>query len=383
MREKSATWMLVGLAALSLTGCQSGGDKNAAAAGPGGQAMPVQVETAAKKPVKDETEFIGTIRSLNSAVMQPQVEGYLTKILVHSGEKVRRGQRLMQIDPEKQQATVHTQEATRESKSAQLQLAQTQLERSRKLASAGVISKQELDQAQATYDAARADAASLQASVSEQREQLRYYTISAPVDGTVGDIPVRVGDRVATTTVLTTVDSGSALELYINIPAERAKDVHLGTPVEIQGDTPDAKPYRTKISFISPRIDETNQLLLVKAEIPRNEPRFRNEQVVHAGVIWKEDQEIVLPFYAVSRLSGQLFAFVAQKNGDKTTAQQRSLQADQMSGSEYVVQSGVQPGDQVIVSGVSMLVDGMPVQPMPADSGGKASGDTKPAGEKK
>src|SRR6266404_3881142 len=208
-------WMVL------IAGCGGGSSK---AAGPAGamQGMPVQVETAHQEPVKNLTEYIGTIRSRNSAALQPQVEGILTKIFVHSGDRVRRGQRLMLIDPEKQQAAVRTQEANRESRIAQLTLAKTDLERKRQLAAAGVISKSELDQAQAAYDAASADTNALHAAVAEQQQQLRYYSITAPVDGVVGDIPVQVGDRAATTTVLTTVDSGGDLEAYINIPAEKS-----------------------------------------------------------------------------------------------------------------------------------------------------------------
>jgi len=350
--------------------------------------MPVQVEVAQAQTVKDMTEYIGTIRSRNSAVIQPQVEGYLTHIFVHSGDHVRRGQRLMQIDPEKQQATVHTQEATRQSRLAQLALAKTDLDRKKQLAASGVISRSELDQAQATYDAAEADAKALGATVAEQQEQLRYYSITSPVEGTVGDIPVQVGDRVTNSTTLTTVDSGGDLELYLNIPAEKAKAVHIGTPVEIvpdtstgatgQASTAAAAPYRTKVDFISPRIDTQNQLLLIKAAIPKNDSRFKNEQLVHADVIWGEAPHVVLPFYAVSRLSGELFAFVAQNTDKGTIARQVRLNSSDMTGNQYVVLGGVNPGDNVIVSGVQMLVDGMPVKPMPSQPQGQSgarSGD--------
>ncbi len=349
--------------------------------------MPVQVEIAHREPVKDFTQYIGTIRSRNSAVIQPQVEGHLTRILVRSGEHVRRGQQLMQIDPEKQQATVRTQEANSQSRTAQLELAKSELERKRQLAAAGVISKAELDQAQATYDASSADAKAVHSAVAEQREQLRYYSITAPVAGTVGDIPVQVGDRVSTSTVLTTVDSGGGLEIYVNIPEEKARDIRIGEPVEIEGNEGTAN-YRTRVSFISPRVDQQNQLLLIKAAIPQNpgSSQFRNEQTVHANVIWKESPQVVLPFYAVSRLSGQLFAFVAQKGDKGTVARQVRLEAKDMYGNQYVVTSGVKEGDEVIVSGVQMLVDGMPVQPMAAQNGppdAQKRGDQKQQSEAK
>lgn len=346
--------------------------------------MPVQVAPAEKRSVKNSTEYIGTIKSLSAVALQPQVEGYITRIAVKSGDHVRRGQILMSIDPLKQQATVNTQEATQQSKRAQLELARTELERRKKLAADGVIARQDLDQAQAAYDAAKADVDALQATVREQREQLRYYSITAPIAGVVGDLPVRVGDRVSTTTALTTIDSGQDLELNISIPAEKARQIHVGTPVEIEADpsTPNAQPYRTKISFVSPRIDEQDQLLLVKAQVPRGDARFRNDQLVHAHVIWSESPAVVLPFYAVSRLAGQLFAFTAEKNGSGYVAKQQQLQVGDMSGPDYVVLGGIKEGDPIVESNVQMMVDGMAIQPIQPQDGTDAPAN-QPSTDKK
>ena len=329
--------------------------------------MPVQVMVATKRPVQETTEYIGTIHSRGSAVLKPQVDGHITKIFVRSGQHVSAGEKLMQINPEKQQAAVNTQVATREARMAQLDLARTNLEREKKLAAAGVISKQELDQAQTAYNAAAADVQALKASVAEQREQLRYYTIEAPTAGAIGDIPVRVGDRVTTDTVLTTIDSGKEMEVYISIPAEKAQEVKVGTRVEILGD----HPLQTQVSFISPRVDEATQLLLIKAPIPSGSG-WRNEEVVHTRVVWSTRDDIVLPFNAVSRLSGELFAFVAVPKDNGFVAEQRRLTTGDMSGNDYVVLDGIQAGEKVIVSGVQMLANGMPVNPMPPQPEQKA-----------
>ena len=122
------------------------------------------------------------------------------------GDLVKQGQSLMEIDPRRQAATVSNWESQRASKVANLQLAKVQLERAEGLFSSGVISKQEFDQAHSTYEAASADVKSLDAQIHQQEVQLKYYSVFAPVDGIVGDIPVHVGDRVTNTTVLTTID---------------------------------------------------------------------------------------------------------------------------------------------------------------------------------
>jgi multidrug efflux pump subunit AcrA (membrane-fusion protein) len=91
--------------------------------------------------------------------------------------------------------------------------------------------------------------------------------------------------------------------------------------------------------------------------------RFRNAQQVHARVIWSERQMPVIPVTAVSRLSGKLFAFVAEGEGQKAVARQRVIEVGDLVGNNYSVLQGIKPGDKIIVSNVQMLADGMPVIP--------------------
>ena len=115
-RAVRATAVVVGGAFLPLAGCKK--DPPAAAAGAGMQAMPVSVETASTRPVPNSETYVATIKSLRSAVLQPQVEGNLTKIFVKSGDMVKAGQVLMQIDPLKQVATVQAQQGTAQQQKA-------------------------------------------------------------------------------------------------------------------------------------------------------------------------------------------------------------------------------------------------------------------------
>lgn len=350
---------------LGVSGCGTRSTP-AAQASAGGQAMPVKVKTVQVEPVPNATEYLATVRSLNSAVIQPQVEGHLTKIYVTAGAHVKAGQALFQIDALKQEAAVVTEEATQQARVAQLRLAQTNLARAQRLATEGVISRQDLEQAQSAYDAAKATVEASRASVVQQKQQLRYYTVSAPKAGVIGDVPVRLGDRVETSTQLTTLDSGGGMELYVSISADKASAVKAGTKIEILPETGDPQPLVTQINFISPRLNEQDQLLLVKAPLPEATTRFRNEQLVHARVIWSTTPGIVLPFAVVSRLAGQIFVFVAEKQGDGYIAKQRRLLTDEVSSVGYVAREGLKPGEEVIVSKVQMLTDGMPITPQPA-----------------
>jgi RND family efflux transporter MFP subunit len=269
---------------------------------------------------------------------------------------------LLEIDPRRQEATVTSQEATNRSKIANLQWAQTELNRRRQLAAAGVISRQDLDQAQTQYDAAKADVEANEAATRQQRVQLHYFVVKSPSAGIIGDIPVRVGDRVTNTTILTTVDKTGDLEAYISVPAEQASPVKLGTPVQLVDDQGKVVAD-TKVTFVSPRVDPQSQLLLVKADVPNQDRQFRNAQLVHVRVVYSQQQRILVPVTAVTRMGGMPFVFVAEHNGKMTVAKQKPVQLGDVHGNDYVILGGVNPGEQMIITGTQMLADGMPVAP--------------------
>jgi RND family efflux transporter MFP subunit len=230
--------------------------------------MPVQVAPVTLSPVPRSDTYVATIKSRRSATMQPQVDGNLVNIFVKSGDLVRAGQVLMRIDPLKQMATVQSQQATQAQKKAIYDYSQIQFERQRKLFEDGVVSRDAYDQATQAYQNAKADYEANAALTDTQKQQLAYYDIRAPFTGIVGDIPVHLGDYVSTTTLLTTVDENADLEAYIYVPTERAGLVRQGLPVEIL-DTAGKTLVKSKISFLSPQVDNGLQSILAKAEIPR------------------------------------------------------------------------------------------------------------------
>ena len=354
------------LAALLFTTACSGSKEAKADAAP--QAMPVKVQTAKAQKVDDTTDYVATLKSRDSAVVMPQVEGIITQIFVHSGERVADGAPMMQIDPAKQQATVKSQEDARAAQDAQLKWAQQNFDRVSGLANAGVVSKQDLDQARASLDAARAQLHSLDAQVNEQQVQLHYYQVVAPRAGIVGDVPVRVGDRVVTTTTLTTVDRPGSLEAYIYVPIEKSAQLKLNLPVQIVDGSGNSLAA-SRITFISPQVDTTTQTVLAKATIANANDSLRNAQFIRARVVWGSQEKPVVPVIAVSRIGGVYFAFVAdpdQKGG--YVVHQKPLQIGQIVGNDYVVLDGVKPGDKVVVSGTQFLIDGVPVVPQESSS---------------
>jgi RND family efflux transporter MFP subunit len=350
----------------------AGCDQKQAAGNEEQPAIPVKTAVIEPVAIPETSEYLGTLKSRHSVMLNPQVEGQVTGILVKSGDQVKAGTALMQIDPLKQQATVGSQEAARASQEASVRFAQIQWERAQKLFEAGVSSKQDYDQARTNLDTAQHQLKSMEAQVQEQQVELHYYRVLAPTDGIVGDIPVRVGDRVTTTTALTTVDQPGPLEVYINVPVERSKDLKIGQKVQLI-DTQGNVIAESQIDFVSSQVDNNTQSILAKATVKNSADTLRTSQFARARIIWRVLDGPVIPVLAVQRINGQFFAFVVDGSGKSEVVHQKVVRLGEMIGNNYSVLGGLKTGDRVVVEGGQDLVEGAPITEIPQASTGKTA----------
>jgi len=342
---------------LALAGCS----RSNADAPQGPPAMPVKVQTVQDQSIGNASEYEATIKSRNSATIMSDVEGWIVAIHAHSGQFVHKGDTLMEIDPRRQVAMVSNIDSQRKSKEAALAWAKAQFDRVSALAASGVMSQQDLQQAQSNYDSALNDVKAMEAQITQQQVQLKYFSVFAPTDGIVGDVPVHVGDRVTNTTVLTTIDERSGLEVYISIPSEHSGDIKLGAPVEVV-DQAGKVLLRTKVDFISAQVETGTQSILVKAPADQAADALRAMQLVRARIVWSTHSGATVPVIAVTRISGQFFAFVAKQDNGKLVAHQVPVELGEITGNDYAVLSGLKPGDQVVVAGGQNLADGSPIR---------------------
>jgi RND family efflux transporter MFP subunit len=357
------TRTVVGAMALAVTiGCAQG-PAPPAGAPQGPPPVAVQVAPVETANVQDASEYVGMLKSLQSTSVQPQTEGQITQIYVKAGDHVKAGAPVAQIDARRQLAAVSSQEATRVSKEAALAYAKQQADRATQLFAAGAISKQELEQAQTAVTTADADLKAMQADVVQQQEQLRYFTVTAPMAGVIGDVPVRTGYQVTLQTVLTTIDANDTLELNVSIPIERVGSLKVGLPVDVLSSDGQKTLARTTINFIAGRVDDQTQSVLVKGQVPNANGALRSAQQVRVRVVWSTAPGLVVPVTAVLRINGQYFVFLAESENGKMVARQRPISVGPIVGNGYAVTSGLQAGDRLIVSGVQKLADGAPIAP--------------------
>jgi len=205
------------------------------------------------------------------------------------------------------------------------------------------------------------------------------------VGGVVGDIPVREGDRVTKSTLLTTIDENAALEVYLNIPVQQAPGLRIGLPVRLLDDKGQSIATE-RIAFVSSSVDDATQTVLAKLPLSVT-GGFRPSQYVRAHVIWNTDPGLTVPVTAAVRVNGAYFVFVAETaegrgaNAPGLVAHQRAVTLGPIVGNDYVVKGGLKPGERLIVSGIQKIGDGAPVQPTASpqalsfglDSGSEAS----------
>ncbi|HEY9647340.1 MAG TPA: efflux RND transporter periplasmic adaptor subunit [Chroococcidiopsis sp.] len=425
-----APWLIAaGLGLLLLSGgvgwwFLQAGRSNAPGFGAAGQGLPVKLETVKQEQIEETSEFVGSLEAQESVVLKPEIEGRVSQFYVAPGDFVEAGAPLVQLSATKRQAefasvlaTVNSAraaqssaaselqalQAERDSAAADLRLKEADYRRIASLVDDGVLARQELDVAvrdresaaaslnavNRRIEASRADLAESQAGLREAQAnaaladaELQDTTVFAPFAGIVGDIPVKLGDFVSTTTTLTTVTQNSTLDLRISIPLERRAQIRPGLPVKLS-DAQGNELAIGQLSFISPAVNASAQSILVKATFNNASGQLLNGQYVRARVLWSQKPGVLVPSSAISRVAGQAFVFVAKEaepspeatagqpsagqspasGQPMLVAEQREVTLGALQGDRYQILEGLRPGERIVVSGILNLSDGAPIMP--------------------
>ncbi len=155
--------------------------------------------------------------------------------------------------------------------------------------------------------------------------------------------------------------------MYLNVPVQQAPGLRIGLPVRLLDDKGQAVATE-RIAFVSPSVDDATQTVLAKLPLSVT-GSFRPSQYVRAHVIWSTDPGLTVPVTAAVRVNGAYFVFVAEtaEGGGAAApglvAHQRAVTLGPVVGNDYLVLTGLKPGEKLIVSGIQKIGDGAPVQP--------------------
>ncbi|AKQ64946.1 putative RND efflux membrane fusion protein [Myxococcus hansupus] len=321
----------------------------------------IEVVTLTPREVRDTGEYLGSLLSRQSVSVLPQVVGYVRKIHVRPGDKVEQGAPLLEVDSREGTAALDSAQAQLSSTQVNLQLARRTLERTEALYKEGLASAQELEQGRAQVEAAQAAARSSAAQVTQRQVQLQYHLVRAPFAGTVGDVLVRLGDYVGLATPLTSVAQADVLEVSVSVPSTRARSMKPDTALEIL-DGAGKVILTSNVFYVAPQADPRTQLVEVKAAF-RNTVGLRPSELVRSRLVYSARDALQIPALAVIRQSGQPFAMVVQAKDGKTVVERRPITLGALGEMAYVVEKGLQSGDQVAVSSLQALRDGTAVTP--------------------
>jgi len=360
----------------------------------GNQAPPppeVGVIKAVTQPITVYEEYVGQTEAVDTVEVRARVSGLLERQAFEDGGRVKKGDLLFVIDPQPYIAALaQVKAALAQTQAAHLNSKQS-LDRIRPLLADKAISQQDLDAAIAKEgtDAANVDAAKAQVRTAELN--LEYTTLHASRDGVVSKALIKPGGLVnASTTLLTTLYSVDPI--YVNFAVSEQKLLELQrqlkrNPGEEKAKLPpfrlrlaDGSEYKSsgKLNFVDAAVDPKSGTLQVRVLVPNPDRLLRAGQLVR--VIFPSLQElnaIRIPQKAVQELQGKRSVYVVDAEGK---AAYREITANIRLGNDWAVESGVQPGEMVIVEGTQKVRPGAPVKPVlaAADEKGDAKKEAAP-----
>jgi membrane fusion protein, multidrug efflux system len=360
--------MVLGSASLVLlAGCDSSAQQE------GGPPPPeVSVAEVVARDVEHWDEFTGRIEAVESVELRPRVSGYIEHVRFTEGSEVAKGDLLFVIDQRTYQAAHAQVRAELARARSQQALAQSELERARKLAESRAISTEELEQKVAGLDQAKAQFKSAQAAVDAAALDLAFTEVRAPIAGQVGRAMVTAGNLAqADTTLLTTIVSVDPVYIVFEadertylryLAMERAgQRLNGNNPVRVALANEEGYPHTGVLDFIDNQVDPSTGTIRARALLSNTDRSFTpgmfaRIQLQGGGKI----QALLVDDKAVLTDQDRKYVYIV---GDDGLAQRRDVQSGRMVDGLRVIERGLLPGDRVIVHGVQkVFFPGMPVQ---------------------
>lgn len=360
---KSIQYLLVLTATtLLLAAC---GNQDQGMQGP--PAVNVAVQPVSTTDARYFDEYPVVLRGLQEVELRPQVNGYITGIHFTEGTRVKKGQKLYSIDQQQSQASYQQALANLAVQEANLDRAKKDVERYRDLDKADAIAKQQVDYAEAAYASAQKQVDAAKAAVQAVQTNVRYTTIVAPFDGTIGISSVRLGASVTPgQTPLNTISSDDPIAAdivvdqkeilrFTNLLASGKSKTDSTFMLELNGQL-----YRHpgKITIIDRAVDQQTGSIRMRLEFPNPERLLLAGMTGKLRVASTVKGTVVIPHKALNEQLGEFYVYIA----DSARATQRKVVPGKAVGRNIIIKSGLAQGDSLITEGVQSLREGTPIR---------------------
>jgi membrane fusion protein (multidrug efflux system) len=342
----------------------------------GGLPQPAQESyetvTIKKEDITVPIKFSAKLKGETDVTITPQVSGQLMRICVTEGDLVKKGQVLFIIDQRDAQLELQSAEANLQSAIAQEASARIEYESNKNLYEKKIVSKYTFDTAENSYNQAKASVAQYKAQVNRAKVNLSYCTITAPVTGSIGEIPVRTGDQVSPSTYLTIVSGNANMDAEFSLPEtiltmfasegfSTDPNVLAKMSPEIGFIMKDGTEYdqKGKITRATGVVNATTGTISLKATFPNPKGQLYSGMQGHIVIPLSEKAVMVIPQEAVVKLQDKQQVYKVQ--ADSTVTAIEVTTQDIYDGEHYIALTGLNEGDRIVTVGANNVHEGQKV----------------------
>jgi membrane fusion protein, multidrug efflux system len=337
----------------------------------------VEVQPVEVRDMPVQAEFTGEIRGGEDVEVRARVAGFLQSMSYREGSLVHKGDLLFVIDPKPFQATVARAQADLAEAQARHSRAEIQVNRLRPLAAKNAVSQQDLDNAVASEEASRASMAAAEAQLTSAKLDLGYTRVTSPIDGMAGNRQVDVGSFVGSPqpTVLTVVSSLNPVRFDFTVSeaeylafarAAKAEGSQRRPVSDLELVLADGSvhPFKGRVTVVGRGVSSETGTLPIQATFPNPDGLLRPGQFGRVRLpITTRKNAVVIPQRAVQELQGTFNVYVV---GQDSVVQVKTVKPGNRSGADWVIASGLEPADRIVVEGLQKVRPGAKVRPIAA-----------------
>ena len=329
--------------------------------------------TVEKSDIELPYKFSAKMKGQNDVTVTPQVSGQLMKICVSEGQQVKQGQTLFIIDQRNAQLELEAAQANLQAALAQENSAKLEFESNKNLFDKKIVSSYMLNNSENAYKQAQAAVAQARSAVNRAKVNLGFCTITASVSGVIGEIPVRAGDQVSPATQLTILSGNTSMYAEISVTEavieSMVKEGVKATDLEKHlAKLPDATfimksgteyPHKGRVASLTGVVNSATGSLTAKVSFPN--PSGHLYSGIQGTVVmnFAEKGVIIVPQNAVVRLQDKSQVYIVK--ADSTASATDVTVEDTGNGKDFIVKSGLNPGDKIVTLGANNVTEGQKV----------------------
>lgn len=320
-------------------------------------------------------DYTASLQGKSDVEIRPQVDGFLESVLVDEGAYVTAGQVLFKINDQPFREQLNSASASLQAALAAITHAQLEIDKLTPLVQNKVVSDYQLKVANAAYKIAVANAAQAQANVASAKIKLGYTLVKAPVSGYIGRLPKKRGSLVSPTAPEPLTEVSDVQQVYAYFSLGETDFIHFRS--QYQGSTLNDKlknlppvslvladntvyPYTGKIDMVDGQFDKNTGAITLRAIFPNAQGLLRSGNTGKVRLQQQHRDAILVPQAATIDVQDKIFVYTV---GDSNKVAKQPVSVIGKSGTDYIVQDGVKPGDRIVSSGLDHLVEGTIIKP--------------------